>query len=300
VHVERPADAAAFLAIARPLLDRDEARNQLPLSIAGASERHPAAYDEARFWAAVDRGAPLAAALRTPPYGAVLADPASDAALSSVLTAVAADDPDVPGVVGNVPYIEGAARTLAAATGRRAERLLSQGVFALRQVREVPRAPGAARIAGERDRDMLRRWLIEFTTEALPEHARERELGRIERTIDVRLEARDAGFWLWEDGGTPVSMSGFGGPTPSGIRIGPVYTPPERRRRGYATTLVADQSRWALDHGHRACFLFTDLANPTSNRIYEEIGYVRVGEAAEYRFLAGRRRGRAKSAGADA
>ena len=80
-------------------------------------------------------------------------------------------------------------------------------------------------------------------------------------------------------------MSGFGGPTPSGIRIGPVYTPPRHRRRGYATTLVADQSAWLLERGYRVCFLYTDLANPTSNRIYEEIGYVSVGDSADYRFV---------------
>jgi predicted GNAT family acetyltransferase len=198
---------------------------------------------------------------------------------------VADDDPEVPGIVGMVPHIETAARGLASATGRRPERMLAQGVYALREVREVPRASGSARIADERHRKLLRGWLTDFTTEALPEHARDRELGRIERTIDLRLQAGEAGFWIWEDEGTPVSLSGFGGPTPSGIRIGPVYTPTERRRRGYATTLVADQSRWALDHGHRACFLYTDLANPTSNRIYEEIGYERVGDSADYRFV---------------
>ena len=69
-----------------------------------------------------------------------------------------------------------------------------------------------------------------------------------------------------------------------GIRIGPVYTPPEHRRRGYATTLVADLSAWLLERGHRACFLYTDLANPTSNRIYVEIGYERVCDAMEFVF----------------
>jgi hypothetical protein len=63
-----------------------------------------------------------------------------------------------------------------------------------------------------------------------------------------------------------------------------VYTPREHRRRGYATALVAEQSSWLLQSGHRACFLFTDLANPTSNAIYERIGYRRVGEASQFTF----------------
>ena len=284
MEVLRPTGATEFLELARPLLERDEARSQLALAVAGTVAEHPGAYDEARFWVAMQDGTPVAAALHTPPYGALLADPDSDAALAAVLVAVAEDDPEVPGIVGMVPSIEAAGRTLGAATGRRPERVLSQGVYALREVRTVPRAPGSARPAGEGDRELLRRWIADFANESLPDPAR--EIDRIDRTLDVRLGARDAGYWLWEDGGEAVSLSGFGSPTPSGVRIGPVYTPPEHRRRGYATTLVAEQSAWLLQQGYRFCFLYTDLENPTSNRIYETVGYERVGDSADYRFVA--------------
>ena len=116
MEILRPVRASEFLELALPLLERDEARNQLPLAIAGTVAEHPEMYDEARFWVAADGGEPVAAALHTPPYGAVLADPASDDASSAVLAAVAEDDPQVPGIVGMVPHIETAARTLAAAT----------------------------------------------------------------------------------------------------------------------------------------------------------------------------------------
>jgi uncharacterized protein len=79
-------------------------------------------------------------------------------------------------------------------------------------------------------------------------------------------------------------MSGYGGETPSGIRIGPVYTPPESRGRGYASTLVAEQSRTLLDAGRAFCFLYTDLDNPTSNALYRRIGYRMIAEAGEVRF----------------
>jgi predicted GNAT family acetyltransferase len=91
-------------------------------------------------------------------------------------------------------------------------------------------------------------------------------------------------WWLWEDG-EPVSLASCSAPTPTGIRIGPVYTPPERRGRGYATALVAELSRRLLAEGHRACYLYADLANPTSNAIYERIGYRRVADSAEISFL---------------
>jgi hypothetical protein len=81
-----------------------------------------------------------------------------------------------------------------------------------------------------------------------------------------------------------VSLAGWGGPTPNGIRIGPVYTPPEHRRRGYGSAVTAAASERNLDRGCRFCFLYTDLANPTSNRIYMDLGYEPVGDSAEYRF----------------
>jgi predicted GNAT family acetyltransferase len=81
-----------------------------------------------------------------------------------------------------------------------------------------------------------------------------------------------------------VSLAGFSGPTTTGIRIGPVYTPREHRGRGYATALVAELSTAMLARGYRACFLYTDLSNPISNAIYERIGYQRVADAVEIRF----------------
>jgi len=102
--------------------------------------------------------------------------------------------------------------------------------------------------------------------------------------VDLRLEGRGGGYRLWDDDGEPVSMSGHRDVPGVGSRIGPVYTPPEHRRRGYATALVAEQSAARLALGDPACFLYTDLANPTSNAIYARIGYVKVCEAVEYAF----------------
>ncbi len=73
--------------------------------------------------------------------------------------------------------------------------------------------------------------------------------------------------------GCPICLVGCTGRTPTGIRIGPVFTPPELRSRGYATALVAEFSRMLLDTGRRFCFLYTDMSNATSNAIYRRIGY---------------------------
>jgi hypothetical protein len=285
MEVHRPDDAPSFLRLAGPLLERDEARNQLPLGIAGTLVRNPNAHDVVRFWVVRDGNEPAAAALRTEPYNLVLGDPGSEAALGSLVDAIVDDDPDVPGLVGNVPFVEEAAELIASRSARIAEHGLAQGVYGLTKVRDVPRVTGTARAATSEDRKLLIAWLTAFSYEALPHP--DHDVERLGQTLDTRFSSEDAGFWLWEHEGEPVSLAGFSGPTPTGIRVGPAYTPPEHRRRGYATTLVADLSRWLLEQGHRACFLFTDLANPTSNRIYVDIGYERVCDALEYRFRDG-------------
>jgi predicted GNAT family acetyltransferase len=68
-------------------------------------------------------------------------------------------------------------------------------------------------------------------------------------------------------------MAGVTGPTPHGIRVGPVYTPPSDRGHGFASAVTAAASQAQLDQGRRFVFLFTDLTNPTSNKIYQAIGY---------------------------
>lgn len=95
-------------------------------------------------------------------------------------------------------------------------------------------------------------------------------------------------MWLWEVNGRPVSMASYGGPTPNGIRVFAVYTPPTWRGRGYATACVIALTQRLLDGSRRFCFLFTDLANPTSNALYERVGYRPVAdmESRTFEFLA--------------
>ncbi|MFI5690651.1 GNAT family N-acetyltransferase [Kribbella sp. NPDC051586] len=101
------------------------------------------------------------------------------------------------------------------------------------------------------------------------------------RWIEQRI-LRDR-VWVWEDGGRVVSLVGHQEPVFGAARIGPVYTPPEYRGRGYASALTAEVSRRLRDAGDEVC-LFTDLANPTSNRIYAAIGFRGVRDLVGYAF----------------
>ena len=140
----------------------------------------------------------------------------------------------------------------------------------------------SARVATAADRELALRWWIAFGDEVLHEGGPGRD--RAEATLDHRLSSPSAGILLWEDAGEPVSIAGWGGPTPNGIRIGPVYTPPDLRGRGYGSAVTAHTTKEQLDGGRDYCFLYTDLSNPTSNKIYMNIGYERVCDSAEYAF----------------
>ena len=273
-------DAAEFLREAGPLLLPNEARDNLIFGIAGSIVADPGRYEERRFWlAGGEDGRPVAAAMRTPPYNLILAKPRDLAALAELVAGI---DDELPGVVGAHPEVDEFVRLWSERHGVAARVQRDHGIYALETVQPVTRPSGAAREATPEDRPLLLAWSRAFGEEVLEED----DPGRLEAVnmVDHRLGADDGGFLLWEDGGKAVSAAGWGGPTPNGIRIGPVYTPPELRGRGYATALTAELSQRLLASGRRFCFLFTDLANPTSNAIYERIGYFRVAESAMVAF----------------
>jgi predicted GNAT family acetyltransferase len=130
-------------------------------------------------------------------------------------------------------------------------------------------APGPAdgpRVAGEADSALLTDWLAAFHREAT-------SVGQENLAAAVRDRLSYDGFTLWEAAGTPVSLAGTSRIVAGMARIGPVYTPPELRGHGYASAVTAAVSQRALDAGAEEVVLFTDLANPVSNSIYQRIGY---------------------------
>lgn len=267
-------DAATFLERAAPLLVADEARHNLILGLAGTLRDHPHVYPDFGLWLVEGAGEVVGAALRTRPFNLVLAR-GSDAAVDALAAGIGEV---LPGVVGALPEVD----RFVAALGVRAEPRASQGIYALHAVVPPAEPPGRPRPATAADRPFLLDWWQEFGAEALGETEPDRE--RDGRNIDHKLREPGNGIALWEDGGRPVSAVGFGSPTPTGARIGPVYTPPVHRGRGYASALTAHVSAEQLAAGRRFCFLYTDLANPTSNKIYVDIGYERVCDSVEYAF----------------
>jgi uncharacterized protein len=275
MNVRRLDDPVAFLEEASPLLLEDEARHNLILGIAATLRDEPDHYPKRRLWLVDEGSEVVGAALQTPPHNLVVARPREDAALAALVTEIG---DDLPGVNGAAPEVDRFAAAWAEKTGVTPRTTFAQGLFQLEEVVPVAGVSGALREAGRQDRELLIEWWEAFADEALGDSAIESAA----EAVDHRLSAREAGAVIWEDG-EPVSSAAFGGPTPNGIRIGPVYTPPEHRRRGYASAMTAALSSRLLET-RRFCFLYTDLANPTSNKIYEQVGYRRVCEAASIAF----------------
>jgi len=273
-------DPAEFLERAEPLLLSDEARHNLIFGVAGTLRDHPGHYPEHRLWLVLDDDTVLAAAVRTPPHHLIVACLQYDAAALAALAG--AIDEELPGVVGAIPEVEQFAAAWESTRGVNSEVRVAQGIYALSELIPPRAPPGRPRPATAGDRSLLAAWLSDFVREALGED--EPNEAQHERLIEARLGRSDAGFVLWEDGES-VSLAGFGGTTPNGTRIGPVYTPPEYRGHGYGSAVTAAVSAERLAEGRRFCFLYTDLANPTSNRIYMRLGYRRVCDSLDFRFM---------------
>jgi len=206
------------------------------------------------------------AALRTPPHP-LLASPLEGNADEFVELWLRAD-PEVSGVTS----VPDTARAIAAAwvkrTGGAARRTLREAMHLLEEVRDPPRpAAGELRVAEAADRSLLIGWMRDFVLEAGVSGA-----AQAEAMVDGRM--RRDGLLVWEDE-QAVSMLGVTPEVAGVVRIGPVYTPPAQRGRGYGGSAVAAASRRALADGAQRCMLYTDLDNPTSNKIYAEVGYRR-------------------------
>ncbi|MFI7540151.1 GNAT family N-acetyltransferase [Actinoplanes sp. NPDC049599] len=214
--------------------------------------------------------------VRTPPRGAVLSGMPADAA-----TALAGSlaDTDLPSVGGPEPATEAFAaewHRLTGATPRVADR---QRLYRLAELTPAePPPPGAGRVAGPADRDLLVDWMTTF----------QRDLGdqphRTAEGIDDTLSY--GGLLLWEDAGRPVSMAGVTRPLDGMVRVTAVYTPREHRARGYGGAATAAVTRAALDAGATDVVLFTDRSNPTSNALYQRLGYTPIEDRRTVEFAA--------------
>jgi len=273
LHLDRYARVDDFLATSGTFLEEREAEHNLILGICSRLRRNPNAFNEPPYLAAVSGGGQvMGVTIRTPPYNLILSEMADPTPLGLIVHDLAQEP--LPGVVGPPEGVAAFAERWSMLKDGAWEIQMRERIFRLRHVVAPRPTAGVMRPAEPGDRNVLIEWMIAFGREALPEANAE----GVAEAVDEWLAGIGRRIFLWDEDG-PVSLVGAGGETPNGIRIGPVYTPPRFRGRGYASALTAAVSQAMLDEGRRFCFLYTDLANPTSNKIYQAIGYEPVTDA---------------------
>ena len=282
VRVERLADAQAFLDAAGPFLADREAEHNLLFGIAANLITDPdRSMTAPPYFAAVRRADDVvAAALMTPPFNLVLSWTADPAAIPALAGDLDRDRVPVPGITAPVEMAQAFAELWAGRHDLATHRTMAERIYRLERVTAPDAVPGTIRLATWADRELLVDWVRDFLREALHRE----DDGETLALVDGALRSGTRIFYLWEHEGRPVSVAGVTGPTPNGIRVGPVYTPPADRRQGFASAVTAAVSQAQLDQGRRFVFLFTDLDNPTSNRIYQAIGYEPVIDIDQWTF----------------
>src|SRR5215471_133387 len=260
-------DIGTYLATVDELLRSDPVRNTVLLTVlASLSRRGPMAFGEARpvlGWWSPD-GEPTAAVLQTPPRPLLTTALPGDSAqqLARELADHGLGLSAVNGRESDASALAAAWRAITGTGGRtrQRQRLYRLGVL----VQPDPPPDGAARIAAAADAAVIGRWFDAFAAEiGEPEAAGALVTDRLDR----------AQLMLWELGGEPVSLAGHTDVIAGVARVGPVYTPPDLRGRGYAGGVTAAVSELAISRGARSVILFTDLANPTSSSLYRRLGY---------------------------
>jgi predicted GNAT family acetyltransferase len=284
MHLTRYTDANAMQQAAGAFLGAHEAEHCLLLGILASLIQRPDPPRHQPYFAVVrEADAVVAVALQTPPYNLVLSRNVPPEALELIAADLHAWGGTPAGVMAQPESALAFAKAWRQRTGQAFHRAVAERIYQLTRVNPVTGVPGQMRRIQEGDRALIRAWLRAFEREALGATEDDSDAD-LDVGINRYLTSPISGMYLWEDANAVVAMAGHSGPTPHGMRVGPVYTPPERRGHGYASALVAALSQMLLDGGRRLCFLFTDLANPTSNHIYQAIGYVPVSDVDSYRF----------------
>ena len=262
MKVQRFTDVSRFYELVEPKLMEREAENNFELGLAARLRGEPP--NAEHFYATVHDGEKVAvAAMMTPPWPLAISR-GSDDAMDALARFVHEHQISVNEVSGPVTSAQRCATSLAALQRKTVRTKSMMRIMQLQRV--IPPRPvsGAMRVALMSDVELVVQWMDAFGRDIGETHSMPRQ--RLEQRI------KNGEYHLWEDPG-PVSIAAWAGPTPNGVRINAVYTPSEFRGRGYASNCVAHLTQKLLDGGKSFCFLYTDSANPTSNKIYQQIGY---------------------------
>ncbi len=269
-------DSEAFLRHAGPLLRKHAIDNNVMLGIIRGLRSEP---QDSALMLCIERGErSCLAAVMTPPYR-LLVSKGDATAVPSLVARVVETGVPVSGVLGLVEMAQAVAGEWRRATGQSVTPGVEMTLYATRQAILPDGIPGRLRATTEADAQWVSEAYADFTEQIFASEAER----RTSRDTAVKMLRRGLVF-LWELGGTPVSMACFRYVTDDGVRIAPVFTPPAERGKGYASACVGHLTRQLLQSGVAWCSLFADVADPMANRLYRRLGYEQAVSYRHYDF----------------
>ena len=275
------ASANDYLDIARPFLEIEEAKNNLLIGLATALSKDSHYYGkrDPLFITIQEDGECICACLCTPPKNLILncnrID--DDRILNELVAFLVNQNLDFPGIIGPKDIVLKFNKLWEEARNITARIQYKELVYRLDKVNDIEISPGHLRQAQPTDIDLISEWIFRFNEEALE------PISMVQARHNTNRKINEGAFYIWETD-RPVSMAGWTRPMFNGVTISAVYTPPELRGNGYASSCVARLTELMLMK-YKFCCLFTNQANPTSNSIYQKIGYVPLEEVYQCEFV---------------
>jgi len=281
MKVEFFSNPVDFLKVVKPVLVRAETRNSLVYGLAQTLAKDSTSYKDFELWVIRNEGGELlAAALMTPPYPLVIwSDPLNDQAIGELAARLIEAGVKVPAVNGPESEAESFARFWTLKTGQKLRDGMRMRAYELVEVIEPPQPAGEMRQAKGTDAEVILTLLTAMQKEAMANDASRLTLEKVGRAIESGV------VYVWEVDHRAVTVAMKSRGTETSQSISGVYTLPEERGKGYASAIVAGLAQMILDDGKRMATLFTDLSNPTSNSIYQKVGFKTVCDYQQYDFV---------------
>lgn len=280
-------DVHAFYKDTYDVLMRHEAQNLIPLGnvILGHQGKDKEGWRDPVNWLMAtisDANGIQLTAVMTPPHNITLY--ATDNIINPQAINCLIDglkDHEIPGVTTEKMLAEYFAKEYTAKKGLTFKTAMSQRIYELKAVNPDIQRVGTVRLLDEKDMCFFPYWAEAFNSANIYGKT-EMSIPQDEKMYRYRISTKK--LYVLEDNGIPVSMAGFTREMQTAIGVAFVYTPPYYRGKGYASSCVAQISQIALDKGFARCVLYTDLLNPTSNSIYQKIGYTAICDSLMLKF----------------
>jgi GNAT superfamily N-acetyltransferase len=279
-------DIHKFYHFAAPFLLKHEVINSLPLSILNSLKENIYKYgkEQPLMLSLVEDGIIKLISLMTPPHDLIISYTTDLNNIETLVEELSKRFVYLPGILSFKKAADKFAELWCERNSLESKLLRRERIYKLVEVSKETLGDRHFSVATKSYESTVLEWAREMMTEALSE-VTEEDIVRNITNLKFEFEHDTSRIYLLFDDTEPVSMARKAGKAPHGNAVNLVYTPPKLRRRGYATECVSKLSKLLLEEGNDYCFLFTDLSNPTSNSIYQKIGYHPIIDENHYKFF---------------